>query len=51
MTGWLWTAAIFLTLVGALFYWGARVLAEDSLYAQAVFVLLMALLCVGLASL
>jgi hypothetical protein len=48
MTSWWWSGAMVLTLGGALFYWGARVLAVDSFYADACLILLLALLCAGL---
>ena len=44
-----WAAAIFLSAVGALFYWSAGVMAVESFYKDASLILLLALLCVGLA--
>lgn len=49
MAGLLWGLAIFFTAVGALFYWGARVLAVESFDADASLILFLALLCAGLA--
>lgn len=45
----LWGLAIFLTWVGALFYWAARVFGVDSFYGDASLILLLALLCAGVA--
>lgn len=49
MTGWLWGLAMVLTAVGALFYWGARVLAVESFDADAGCILALALICAVLA--
>ena len=45
----LWSLAVFLTLAGALFYWGAGVLKMDEFYGGAGLILGAALLCAGLA--
>ena len=45
----LWSLAVFLTLTGALFYWGAGVLKMDEFYGGAGLILGAALLCAGLA--
>ena len=45
----LWSLAVFLTLTGALFYWGAGVLKKDEFYGGAGLILGAALLCAGLA--
>lgn len=44
----LWAVAIFLSAVGALFYWSGRVFGVQSFYMDASLILLLALLCVGL---
>jgi hypothetical protein len=49
MTALLWDAAVFLTLAGALFYWGAGVLRVEGFYGGATGILGLALLCAGLA--
>jgi hypothetical protein len=47
----LWGAAAWLTAVGALLFWGARVLEVDSFYADASAILGLALVLAGLAQL
>lgn len=49
MVAWLWNAAVGLMLVGALFFWGARLLAIESLYLDSSVILGLALFLVGLA--
>lgn len=45
----LWSGAVALTLTGALFFWGARVLEVESFYIDSSTVLGLALVLVGLA--
>jgi hypothetical protein len=45
----LWAVAIFLSAVGALFYWSAGVMAVESFYKDASLILFLALLCAGVA--
>jgi hypothetical protein len=44
----LWTLAVWLTLAGALFYWGAGALRMEGFYGAASLILASALLCLGL---
>jgi len=45
MIGLWWGLALFLTVVGALFYWSGRVFGVESFYQDASLILFMALLC------
>jgi len=45
----LWGLAIFLTITGALLYWGARVLRVEGFYVDATLILFLALACASLA--
>jgi hypothetical protein len=47
----LWSGAVGLTMVGALFFWGARVLAIESFYVDSSAILGLALILIGLAQL
>jgi len=49
MAAWLWSGAVGLTMVGARFFWGARLLAIESLYLDSSAILGLALIPVGLA--
>jgi hypothetical protein len=49
MIAFLWGAAVWLSLAGALLYWGAGTLQKDGFYGGAAHVLVAALLCAGLA--
>lgn len=51
MIGLWWGLAIFLSAVGALFYWSAGVMAVESFYGDASLILFLALLCAGVARL
>jgi hypothetical protein len=48
MEAWGWGLAVFLTCVGALHCWSARVLEEVIFYRDAALILILALLCAGL---
>ncbi len=50
MADFLWGLAVWLTLAGALFYWGAGVLQVERFYGAASLILASALLCVGLGA-
>jgi hypothetical protein len=49
MTGWWWSAAVVLTMAGALLFWGARVFEVESFYVDSSAFLGLALVLVGLA--
>ena len=49
MAAFWWGAAVSLTLVGALVYWGADVLRREDFNGGAALLLVAALLCAGLA--
>jgi hypothetical protein len=51
MVVWLWSGAVGLTMAGALVFWGARVFAIESFYADSSAILALALVLVGLAQL
>jgi hypothetical protein len=51
MVAWLWSGALGLTMVGALFFWGARLFAPESFYLDSSVILGLALILVGLAHL
>ena len=51
MVAWLWSGAVGLTMVGALFFWGARVFAIESFDLDSSAILGLALVLVGLAQL
>ena len=48
MVGWFWSGAMILTMTGALFFWGARVLEVESFYVDSSAILGLALVLVGL---
>lgn len=49
MVSLLWSGAVVLTLVGALFFWGARVFEVERFYIDSSAILGLALVLVGLA--
>lgn len=49
MEAWLWSGVVGLTVLGALFFWGARVLAIENLYFASSAILGLALILVSLA--
>jgi len=49
MAGWWWSGAMSLTLVGALFFWGARAFQVESFYVDSCALLGLALALVALA--
>jgi hypothetical protein len=51
MAAWMWSGAVGLTMMGALFFWGGRVLAIESFYSDSSAILGLALILVGLAQL
>jgi hypothetical protein len=51
MVAWLWGGAVGLTMVGALFFWGARLFAMESFYRDSSAILGLALILAGLAHL
>lgn len=51
MVAWLWSGAVGLTMVGARFFWGARMSAIEGFYLDRSAILGLALIMVGLAQL
>ena len=49
MADWCWSGAVVLTMAGALFFWGARVLAIESFYLDSSAIFGTALVLMGLA--